>query len=298
MIPPSLLQLSMYADKALSEEEQKAVDALLEENELSREQLADMQNEARSLEAALQFQLDGEREIAIPKFKRPLTLRGFALMNIGTGLVLWLAQFLWKTLFGEFLMDITARISSVYLPDTYELFVNSILYFLEEGTAMFDAYLSYVVLIFVIGCSDGCAIVGPPHALVCKYCCSTSGYGWNVLAPPSAEALEMRSDEQGVLTVAASEVIDDTLLIAAQTIRIEGHVTGTVLAAAAQNIEVSGRIDGNLIAAAQNITVRGSVGQLLIGASSRLDIEGADVAGDTIYAGERLVIDKEAKVGR
>ena len=290
------LQLSMHADKALEREDADAVEAQLAKSEADQARFDVYQSEARALSASMQMETD--LELSIPKFKRPLTLRGFAMANIATGLVLWLAQFLWKTLFGEFLMDMTARISSVYLPDTYELFANSILYFLEEGTAMFDAYLGLVVLIFVI--VAGLFGVG----VLFKYRRShTASLGAilllatsaNLLIPQPAHALELRSDEEGMLIVEATETIDDTLLIAASTVRIEGHVTGTVVAAA-QSIEVLGRIDGNLIAAAQNISVSGSVGQLLIGTSSSLDVEGAQIGGDIIYAGERLAIDDESKV--
>lgn len=290
------LQLSMHADKALEREDADAVEAQLAKSEADQARFDVYQSEARALSASMQMETD--LELSIPKFKRPLTLRGFAMANIATGLVLWLAQFLWKTLFGEFLMDMTARISSVYLPDTYELFANSILYFLEEGTAMFDAYLGLVVLIFVI--VAGLFGVG----VLFKYRRShTASLGAilllatsaNLLIPQPAHALELRSDEEGMLIVEATETIDDTLLIAASTVRIEGHVTGTVVAAA-QSIEVLGRIDGNLIAAAQNISVSGSVGQLLIGTSSSLDVEGAQIGGDIIYAGERLAIDDDSKV--
>ena len=290
------LQLSMHADKALEREDADAVEAQLANSEADQARFDVYQSEARALSASMQMETN--LELSIPKFKRPLTLRGFAMANIATGLVLWLAQFLWKTLFGEFLMDMTARISSVYLPDTYELFANSILYFLEEGTAMFDAYLGLVVLIFVIVAGlFGVGVLfkyrrSHTASLGAMLLLATSA---NLLTPQPAHALELRSDEEGMLIVEATETIDDTLLIAASTVRIEGHVTGTVVAAA-QSIEVLGRIDGNLIAAAQNISLSGSVGQLLIGTSSSLDVEGAQIGGDIIYAGERLAIDDESKV--
>ena len=214
------LQLSMHADKALEREDADAVQAQLANSEADQARFDVYQSEARALSASMQMETD--LELSIPKFKRPLTLRGFAMANIATGLVLWLAQFLWKTLFGEFLMDMTARISSVYLPDTYELFANSILYFLEEGTAMFDAYLGLVVLIFVI--VAGLLGVG----VLFKYRRShTASLGAilllatsaNFLTPQPAHALELRSDEEGMLIVEATETIDDTLLIAASTVR-------------------------------------------------------------------------------
>ena len=193
-------------------------------------------------------------------------------------------------------MDMTARISSVYLPDTYELFANSILYFLEEGTAMFDAYLSFIVLIVVLAGAMGALLWYRRSNAASVGAILLIATSANVFVPQPAHALELRSDEEGMLIVEASETIDDTLLIAASTVRIEGHVTGTVVAAA-QSIEVLGRIDGNLIAAAQNISISGSVGELLIGTSSSLDVEGAKIGGDIIYAGERISIDDDSEVG-
>ena len=86
------LQLSMLADKALEGDEADAVARQLANSEADQARFDVFQSEARALSASLQ--MDTDLEVSIPQFKRPLTLRGFAMANIATGLVLWLAQFL------------------------------------------------------------------------------------------------------------------------------------------------------------------------------------------------------------
>ena len=286
----SQLDLSMYADEALEGAERTRVEHLISENEHYRRELERYAVEARVLASSI----EDRASVDIPKFKRPLTLKGFAAANIATGLVIWLAQFLWKTLAGEVVVDLAARVTSVYLPDTYELFVNSLLYYIEEGTAMFEAYLSYVVFVVVVLVSIGALTWYRRHhgAISALLILSLSA---GLAVPQESQALEIINNEDGVVTVKADEIIDDTVLAAAQAIRIEGRITGTVVAAA-QTIEVLGSIDGNLIAAAQDITISGTVGQVVAGAGSSLTIDGGQIGGDIMFAGERLTSNAESAV--
>lgn len=290
----SPLDLSMYADDALEGAERARVERLINENESYRTELAQYALEARVLASSIDEQIS----VDIPKFKRPLTLKGFAAANIATGLVIWLAQFLWKTLAGEVVVDLAARVTSVYLPDTYELFVSSLLYYIEEGTAMFDAYLSYVVFVVVVlMCVGALTWYRRHHGAISAglILAMSAGLGAGLALPQESHALEIINNEDGVITVKADETIDDTVLAAAQAIRIEGHITGTVVAAA-QTIEVLGRVDGNLIAAAQDITISGTVGQIVAGAGSSLTIDGGQIGSDIMFAGERLTTDAESAV--
>ena len=50
-----------------------------------------------------------------------------------------------------------------------------------------------------------------------------------IAAPAPASALEIRHDDD-VVVIPASETIDDTLLVAAESIMVEGNVTGSIIA--------------------------------------------------------------------
>ena len=97
------------------------------------------------------------------------------------------------------------------------------------------------------------------------------------------------------VTIAKSETVDDTLLIAAEAVLVEGVITGD-LVAVGRSIDISGSVEGNVFAFAESVTVRGKVGGLVLGAASSYDLRGATVGGDLWIAGEKLNIDSEARV--
>ncbi|MFP6834954.1 MAG: zf-HC2 domain-containing protein [Pseudomonadales bacterium] len=147
MTHPTQLQLSMHADNALSAEEAVTVTEHVKSCETCRASLATVRDERRFLAFARKIEAPEEAgKTAVPKFSGPLSLRGFALANLGTGLLIWLAQFLWKTLFGELIMNATTRVTSAYLHDIYAMTSAAALYLIEEGTTMFDASLGFVVV--------------------------------------------------------------------------------------------------------------------------------------------------------
>ncbi len=296
MTHPSHLQLSMHADKALSAHEAIAVTQHLESCPACQTRTAAVRDEARFIVTALQIEATEEPwEVTVPKFSRPLSLRGFALANLGTGLVIWLAQFLWKTLFGELIVNATTWVTSIYLPDIYAMASTTALYLLEEGTTMLDAYLGFVVVSLL-------TITVLWFLLMYRKSRSTMGVCFlmimvgTMVSPTPANALEIRRDKD-VVTIGKSETIDDTLFVAAETVLIEGVITGD-LVAMGRRIDISGSVEGNVLTFAESVTLSGKVGGFALGAASSYDLRGATVAGDLWAAGESIGIDDEARVGR
>lgn len=289
------LQLSMHSDNALSDAEAVAIAEHVESCALCQRSVAAFREETQHLAAALQADVAGAPEIlVVPEFRRPFSLRGFALANLATGLVIWLGQFLWKTLFGELIVNGFSRIASVYLPDIYALATATTLHLLEEGTAMLDAYLGFVITIVV--CVTALWLVllyRKSQGMLCV--CVAALMAGTLLMPPPALALELRRDAD-IITIAESETIDDTLLVAAETVLIEGIVKGDLFAVG-ERVDISGSVEGNLITFAETVTVRGSVGGLTLGAANSFDLTGATVAGDLWAAGETVGIDRDSSVG-
>ena len=98
------------------------------------------------------------------------------------------------------------------------------------------------------------------------------------LHPSPASALDIRQDEN-VITITADEVIDDTLLAAAELVIVKGNVNGDVVIAG-RRLEVDGNVSGNVFAFAESVTVRGQVGGLLLSAGSNIDLNDAQIGGD------------------
>ncbi len=296
MSHPTQLQLSMHADGALPAEEAAAVAAHIETCALCQADLAANRDELRFIASALLIESPQmAQQVVVPKFSRPTSLRGFALANLATGLVIWLAQFLWKTIFGEVIMNATTWVTSVYLPDIYSMASGAALYFIEEGTAMFDAYLGFVVvslitltlLWFLLLYRKERAVIGA---------CLLMVMAGTVVMPAPVQALELRKSKD-VVTISATETIDDTLLVAAETVLIEGVITGDVIAVG-RRIDVTGSVQGNLLTFAETVTVGGKVGGLALGAASAYDLREATIVGDLWVAGEKVGVDSETRIGR
>ena len=288
------LQLSMYADAGLPADEAVVVSRHLETCATCQAKLAAAKDETRFIAAALQTEPhEVTPQLAMPKFSRPASLRDFAMANVATGLVIWLAQFLWKTLFGELAMNAATWITSIYLPDIYEITSATALYYLREGTAMFDAYIGFIVLSLSTLTAVWLLLVYRKSRAAASLCLLMF-MGATVVAPAPANALDFRRDD-GVITIAETETIDDTLVAAADTVLIKGNVTGD-LVAAGRRIDIDGSVAGNVFAFAESVTVRGTVGGLVMGAGSTFELAGAVVGADLWAAGEKVIVDTDARV--
>ncbi len=289
------LQLSMHADGALIDEDAQTVIGHLASCTECQAALSALQMEANFVTSALQITANsGAEGVEIRKFSRPMSLRNFAMANLMTGLVIWLAQFLWKTIFGELVMNATSWVTSVYLPDFYAVTSASILFLLEEGTSMFDNYIGIVVVSLLTAGALWFAIRRRLHAAVGA--CALVVASGSLVLPQPVDALELRRSD-GIVAIAATETVDDSMMIAAETVLIEGNITGDVFATG-QRINVSGNISGTLIAFAESVTIRGSVGGMAMGGASAYNILGGTVAGDVWVAGEKITVDEATKVGR
>lgn len=292
----NVLELAMYVDDALEGDALARVDEHLASCAQCTARLATQRMEVSALRSALATELTEVPEAAqIPPFSRPMSLKNFALANLGTGLVIWLMQFLWKTLFGELLVNATTWLTSVYLPDLYAVSSAAALHYIQEGTTMLETYLSLVVACLVAFTLIAGALMYR-RARGALGVCLAALLGGMLVAPVPAEALDFRRDETSII-VPASEVIDDTLIAAAESVVIEGIITGD-LVAVGQSVDVIGEVRGNLISFAESITVNGSVGGQVIGAGNNFNLRGATVGGDLVVAGESVSIDAEASIGR
>ena len=106
-------------------------------------------------------------------------------------------------------------------------------------------------------------------------------------------ALERRHSE--FVTVGANETVDDSLVAAGNTVRIEGVVNGDVLVFG-RTVEVSGTVKGDLLSWAQRTEVRGTVEGHIYTFSQSLDVGGQ--VGRSIYAWvQSLRVDDKGHVG-
>jgi len=262
-----------------------------------QKQLAALTRENERLATTMAAEADAfAAEIAVPKFTPPASLTRFAMINVSTALVIWLAQFLWKTLFGELIMNAAATLTSVYVPDMYAAANATFLYYLQEGTAMLDAYLGLIVAgVFAI--TMVWLLISYRKSRALASLCLLIAVGGTLATPTPAQALEVRHEEDGIVTLSADETIDDTLLVAAETILIKGDITGD-LVAAGRRIEVEGSVSGNLIAFGETVTLRGSVGGSVLTAASSVELIGTQVVGNLWAAARSVSVDRDSAIAQ
>ena len=113
-----------------------------------------------------------------------------------------------------------------------------------------------------------------------------------VLSLPSF-ALEQRHSD--FVTVAANETVDDTLLAAGNTVRVEGVVNGDLLAFG-QTVEVRGTVKGDLVSFAKRTVVSGTVEGHIFTCTRSLDLDGQ--LGHSIYGwAQSFHLDNRGHVG-
>src|SRR5436309_5154718 len=169
------------------------------------------------------------------------------------------------------------------------LIFNLSYYFAHGGTAMLADYAAVVGGLFLL-LGGGALLLGRRwrlhqpglHLLIVLLTLSLPSF-----------ALERRHAE--FVTVAANETVDDTLLAAGNTVRVEGVVNGDLLAFA-RTLEVRGTVKGDLVSFAKRTLVSGTVEGRIYNFSQSLDLDGQ--LGHSIYGWvQSLRVDNRAQVG-
>ncbi len=172
------------------------------------------------------------------------------------------------------------------------LIFNLSYYFAHGGTAMLGDYAAVIGMIFLLLLLGGSALlVGRRwrlrqpglRLLIMLLAVSLPGF-----------ALERRHSEF-VVTVAANETVDDTLLATGNIVRVEGVVNGDLLAFG-QSVEVRGTVKGDLVSFAKRTVVSGTVEGNIYNFSNSLDLDGQ--LGHNIYGGmQSLRVNDRGRVG-
>jgi cytoskeletal protein CcmA (bactofilin family) len=114
--------------------------------------------------------------------------------------------------------------------------------------------------------------------------------------PRSGAALDLHFHEDEV-SVPAGETRDETMIVNADTVRVDGVVNGDLIVLLAERLILRGEVKGNVFSSARTIEVSGKVeGNLhAIGEKVRLD---GEVGGNMYSASELLTLAEDATVKR
>ncbi len=104
------------------------------------------------------------------------------------------------------------------------------------------------------------------------------------------------SNQNGMVNVAKTEIVDDDLFIGAQTVQIDGTINGDVFIGA-QTVKITGDINGNLHIGANTVYLSGNVkGNVYAGAQNLLVSE-ANIGGSLLTGAATVNIDQSSAVG-
>ncbi len=117
---------------------------------------------------------------------------------------------------------------------------------------------------------------------------------FSVVSPANAQGISINFDD----SVASGEVIENDVVLAGTTVKVDGDVNGDVFAGGAI-IEVNGDISGSLFAVGQNVVINGSVGGTSYVAGVTLDLGSeAELANNVYFIGASLTTEEGALINR
>ena len=111
---------------------------------------------------------------------------------------------------------------------------------------------------------------------------------------PDSQAFELRRDEHRV-TIGADEIIDDSLIVTAETIVVDGTVTGDLIVLGEQ-VSVRGYVGGSLIGVAETLSIEGEVAGNVLGIGETVDIRGAPLAANLYGIGRAVTVHADTEV--
>ena len=118
--------------------------------------------------------------------------------------------------------------------------------------------------------------------------------GLLVLIPIAAAARLTQSD---LVLVRADDVVTEDLYAAGNRITIEGRIEGDLIAAAFEEVLISGEVTGDVTVVAGRVTITGTVGGSVRVAAGLVQI-GGSIAEDLAVASWETVVDPTGTIGR
>ena len=304
MSHPTELNLMMYAEEALGRnaldqetgtDEWRAVHEHLTTCATCRDTVEQLRQEAQGLSDA--FALAVVRaSIKTPKnrFQPARRLRDVTLATLAVMFTTALVQWSWKALFEEMIFSALAWAASTWTPSVYTLINQVFLFFQEEGLDMFNNHLALIITVIGLLSLSGLRSIWPKSGSAPAVILILGVGVTAVSLPPASHALQIIQQEDPVI-VAASQSIDDTLLITTTDATVHGDIKGSLFVAA-EDVKVTGVISGNLITLADNVTISGSVGGTTVSLADSIAFEGAKIAGDLWLAGDAVKLDSNSEI--
>jgi hypothetical protein len=284
----------MYADRALPAAAAAALERHVATCAACAASVAQLAAERDALRAALREAAAPRR---VPPLPRPLRARDVLLTAAGIGGMAWLAGAAWAAL-AALIPSGLDWLSPLDPGNVIDLLISASIYIATEGTTMLASLLETAgvagVLIVAAGAAAafGRARMGGAAAWSVLALAAASPA---LLAPHDARALEVRRGD--LISVAAGETIDDTLIAFGENVSIDGDVRGD-LVAFARRVTVRGNVTGNVVTAGEVVSIEGgTIGGSVFGAGRSVELTRVRVARNLYGAGRDVSLGSGAAIG-
>lgn len=290
----SVLTCSKFADGALFGAELERAAEHIQSCESCRACADSFALEAVALRSALRF---AEDRVVVPEFlPRPALPNALAWMTCVL-LLSWAVNLAWVA--AGSVLRVPDWLSWLLPGSTstgVELLVDSVrLIFTNSGVWLNAAMAALVPFVLVVLGGAGIWLLGQRRASVNPVFCMMLGVlGLTITAAPETQAFELRHDEQS-LTIAADEVIDDSVILSAERVVVEGKINGDLIVLG-ERVRIQGFVGGSVIVAAEELTIEGKVQGNVVAAGELVDMRGAVVGGNIYSVGESVTLRPESTV--
>lgn len=286
---PAPWMLSMHADGELPADEAATLTRHVETCAACGTALAALAAERTALRTALRAADD---ETAVPAFAPPARPRHWLPLVLAIAATGAIVELFWRGVAAAVPSEL-AWLNPLASGELFERALRAAAFVVYEGPAMWTTALNAAAFVSLLALLAGSAVLlgrrnKPGVALLASLLLAAT------VLPLTSHAFEIRRGE--LVTVAAGETIDDTLLATGETVAIDGDVTGDLLAFG-RNVVVRGNVGGDLVTGGETVTVEGTVGGNVIGGARALSLQGTGIVGNVYGAGRDVEVGGGVTVG-
>jgi hypothetical protein len=286
-------QCSLFADGELPDGEARVAAAHIEACGACRRMVETLRVESQVLvhclqdTAYLEFELEDEA-LSAPQAKT-LSVARFGMFVLAMSALL---RPVTNALSEMQLPDSLSWLNPLSTPAQLSLLLNTLMYGIPAAAAIIDSFIQTatsiaftVILCFAVFMLLRRSVLKNALLSVIALLAVFSPFGY---------AIEVRRGSQPV-TVPPGETVDDTLVVAADSVNIDGIVNGDLIAFA-REVRIRGTVKGNVISCAQRIEVEGTVEGSVISAGGWVETRGQVLRNLYAFAGS-VRIGSEGRIG-
>jgi cytoskeletal protein CcmA (bactofilin family) len=287
MTCPSVLNCGLYADGALAPEAGAEFERHLDDCAECTRRVAVLTGESRALRTAFRT---AELPAVAPVFVPQASLAALAGWTTAVVLTVVLA---WSSLAS---IAVPAWLKWL-APDVTGVGVDVLVALgrrLVGGDLLQELVALLPGLVLVAAATSVWLIVGrrqPRGPQLCLSLCLGLLLGVNA---PSSHAFEVRRDEDRVV-VQADETIDDTLIVMADNVLVEGKVTGDLIALG-ERVTLRGSVDGTLVVLGEELRVEAQVAESALMVGETVELWRAAFGSNAYAAGSEIAVGADTTV--